>query len=366
MQSIALTSLLGFAFLTAAAPGPAAGDWMQAVPVGAAAKAPRILLIHDMEGLSGQDDPYSFLFGHPAYPQMRKLLTADVNAVIDGLFAGGASSVEVADGHGSGNPDADMLIDQLDRRARMVTRAESFDTYSDLPEKGKYDAVVVVGMHAKSGSGGFASHTYSLGSQISVNGHAITETELVGLLHGPMGVPVIFASGDDHLAKDLATMPWIQYVITKKAVDAGSVELLPVSEVHAAMRKKAALAVRQLGSAKVMTLRAPVRMQVHAIPPASLEWLKDFPGVEYRDQTVSYTAPDMAAAYRSMRPIVWAMGSSYDDAERTVIDRHPDGARLHYDGEIELFRRWIASESGKPEPAKPAQKGAPREHHGFS
>jgi hypothetical protein len=28
-----------------------------------------------------------------------------MNAVIDGLFAGGATQVEVVDGHGSGNPD---------------------------------------------------------------------------------------------------------------------------------------------------------------------------------------------------------------------------------------------------------------------
>lgn len=27
---------------------------------------PRVLLIHDMEGLSGQSDPYSFLYGPPA------------------------------------------------------------------------------------------------------------------------------------------------------------------------------------------------------------------------------------------------------------------------------------------------------------
>lgn len=57
-----------------------------------------------MEGLSGQDDPYSFLYGHPEYPRGQRLLIQDVNAVIEGLFAGGAGSVTVADGHGSGNP----------------------------------------------------------------------------------------------------------------------------------------------------------------------------------------------------------------------------------------------------------------------
>src|SRR4030095_14339128 len=64
----------------------------------------RVLVYHDMEGLAGQDDWKSFLFSHPEkYPDGQKLLAADLNAVIDGLFAGGASQVDVVDAHGSGD-----------------------------------------------------------------------------------------------------------------------------------------------------------------------------------------------------------------------------------------------------------------------
>ena len=147
----------------------------------------RILVIHDMEGLSGQNDPSSFDFGTDLYPAGQEWLAADLNAVVDGLFAGGATEVLIADGHGSGNPEPDVRRDLLDERATQIIRDEPFDTYFDLPDSEEIDAVVVVGMHAKTGSGGFASHTFTLGIDLLINGQSITETELVALSWGPRG-----------------------------------------------------------------------------------------------------------------------------------------------------------------------------------
>ena len=79
----------------------------------------RVLVYHDMEGLAGQDDWRTFLFSHPEkYPEGQKMLAADLNAVIDGLFTGGATQVDVVDAHGSGNPDPDVRRDLLDPRAK--------------------------------------------------------------------------------------------------------------------------------------------------------------------------------------------------------------------------------------------------------
>ena len=96
-----------------------------ATPRGARrAAAVRVLVYHDMEGLAGQDDWRTFLFSHPErYPEGQKMLAADLNAVIDGLFAGGATQVDVVDAHGSGNPDPDVRRDLLDARAKQVFRA---------------------------------------------------------------------------------------------------------------------------------------------------------------------------------------------------------------------------------------------------
>src|SRR5687767_12822854 len=114
----------------------------------------RVLLLHDMEGLAGEDDWRQFSYGYPEqYAKGRQLLTDDVNATIEGLVAGGATKIEVVDGHGSGNQEPDLLLDKLDKRAQMLYRDKPFDPYIDMIEPNVYDAVALVGMHAKPGSG---------------------------------------------------------------------------------------------------------------------------------------------------------------------------------------------------------------------
>ncbi len=85
----------------------------------------RVLVLHDMEGLSGQDDWKSFNYGRPEYPHGQELLVADVNAVVDGLFAGGATEVHIVDGHGSGNPEPDVRADLAASARRAVENLAS-------------------------------------------------------------------------------------------------------------------------------------------------------------------------------------------------------------------------------------------------
>ena len=89
----------------------------------------------------------------------------------------GATSIDVVDGHGSGNPDPDLLLDKLDTHATMVSRDRPFDPYVDLVAPNLYEAVVLVGMHAKAGSKGFASHSSTIGMEPWMNGSLLSEPE---------------------------------------------------------------------------------------------------------------------------------------------------------------------------------------------
>jgi D-amino peptidase len=304
-----------------------------------------------MEGLAGQDDWKTFLFSHPErYPEGQKMLAADLNAVIDGLFAGGATQVDVVDAHGSGNPDPDVRRDLLDPRAKQVFRDKPFDPYVDITEPNTYDAVVAVAMHAKTGSHGFASHTITLGMDMLINDKPITESEIVAYSWGRVGVPVIFVSGDDKLQNDLQVMPWIEYVVTKKATSASTVELRPVDQVHAEMREKAARALHNLSKAKVMTLATPMRAGLHAVPPASLASLKGIPGINYADETVTFTAPDFRAAYDGVIALVGAATSGYSRVLQETVRKQPDGQKIMADYSDALFVRWMDYESGRWHP----------------
>lgn len=324
----------------------------------------RVLVMHDMEGLSGQSDPRTFSFANTElYAQGQQLLIGDVNAVIDGLFAGGATSVDVVDGHGSGNQQPDVLAAQLDPRAHQILRDTPFRQYVDLVEPRAYDAVAVVGMHAKTGSGGFASHTYTLGIEFLMNGAPITETELVAYSFGRAGVPVIFASGDDRLAADLGTMPWIEYVTVKTATSASTADPRPIEEARAELRAKAQRAVERLPEMQVVTLTTPVEAALHAVPPASLAVLDGVPGIDYADQTVTFTAPDFAAAYDGLIALVRVATTGYAGVLQETLGAHPAGDAIRASNRVNLFARWMDVESDRWT-APEAEPAAERTWHG--
>jgi len=325
----------------------------------------RVLVYHDMEGLTGQSDPNTFSAGHPdEYAVGRTYLTGDVNAVVAGLFEGGADEVHIVDGHGSGNPGPDLLVDDLDERAELISRDAVFDAYVDLTEAGVYDAVAVVGMHAKTGSRGFASHTFTLGIDLVLNGMAVTETEIVGYSWGRVGVPVIFASGDDRLAADLSgPMPWIEFVTVKTATSASTADPRPVDEARADLTSGARRAMENWESARSMRLGEPVTAQLHAVPPADLSMLEGVPGIDYADRRVTFAADDFRSAYDGLLGLVGVARGGYAGvmAEAAREMAGPAFGRAYSDA---LFDRWLDFESGRwtvPE-ASPSATGP---FHGF-
>ena len=326
-----------------------------------------ILVLHDMEGLSGQSDPRTYFFGTAQYPQGQELLVADVNAVIDGLYAGGATEVHVVDGHGSGNPQPDVRRDLLDPRAQQVLRDSAFDAYVDLVRPDAYDAVAVVGMHAKTGSRGFASHTYTIGIDIIFNGKSITETELVALSWGRENVPVIFGSGDDRLANDLATMPWIRFVTVKRAIAADSADVRPVAEARAELRAGAEEAMRNLraGKTKVMRITTPITAALRAVPPADISVLDSVPGVNYADQRVTFVAQDLKQAYRGTVKLIGVATRAYTRLLSEELRSRPQGEEILTAYGERLERRWFDVESGRWAPAAPANLPAGRKYHGY-
>jgi D-amino peptidase len=329
-------------------------------------QAVRVLVYHDMEGLAGQDNPNTFRFDHPEdYARGRQYLVADVNAVIEGLFAGGATEVHVVDAHGSGNPEPDIPKGALHLRAVQIFRDRPFRQYVDLVEPNTYDAIAVVGMHARTGSRGFASHTFTLGIALEVNGKEITETELIGYSWGRQGVPVIFASGDDRLREDLRTMPWIEFVVTKRATSASTVELRPVAEVHAEMRAAAARAVKNVPKAQAMRLNSPVRAAMRVVPPASLEPLKGIPGLRYADNRVEFEAPDFGAVYDGWMAFLNVARLAYSQVLMEAVGARSDAPALRQDFTNRLFDRWLDYESGRWTPPAPtASPAAGRRYHG--
>lgn len=364
-------ALLACSLLPACAAQPATGwqpgdaPWTLEAPAAVTEGTLRVLVYHDMEGLSGQDDPDTFRFQHrERYEEGRVLLTDDVNAVIAGLFDGGATEVHVVDAHGSGNPEPDLLLDRLDPRAQRVTRDTPFRQYVDLVKDDAFEAIAVVGMHAKTGSGGFASHTFTLGMDIIMNGASITETELIALSWGRAGVPVIFASGDDRLATDLATMPWLEYVTVKTATSASTADLMPLDQARAALRAGAARALGRRAEWQGMRLVEPAVAALRAAPPASLDMLREVPGITIVDNRVEFPAATYQGAYDGAIALIRVARGAYQGVLMETVRGLPGGDTIIARYNDNLFGRWLDVESGRWTPPAPPVPAAGRQHHG--
>ena len=276
--------------------------------------AGRILVIYDMEGASGV---LSGATMDPAVPDSfakgRASLIDDVNAVIAGLFDGGATHVDVENSHGYGG-DSLVPRDRLDRRAGIIR--EHLHPYVSSPPRGRpgyvadpprppYDAVVTVAMHDKPMSGGFSPHTLGAGIGPIIDGRVVTETELVGYNFGTWGIPIIFSSGDDRLRASLAAaMPWVEYVVTKRITAPTVAEPLPAADVRRAMHDgavRATQALQQSGRMKVMRLGPGFRAGLLPSFPLLLPpGIGSLPGIEKHGDSVTFVASNYRDAFWGM------------------------------------------------------------------
>src|SRR5215471_15647388 len=226
----------------------------------------KVLLLYDMEGISGATDFKHTSFAHSTeYAQGRKSLTADVNAAIGGLKAAGASEIVVVDGHGSGNSTGpDVLEDQLLAPARMLYRDSPFDIYMESYDQ-SFDAIVAVGMHAAAGnSAGFLSHTYTFEDvEYKVNGVPFNESMILAAGAARLRIPLIAVSGDDQLEIEIRrAMPWVKYASVKHAVDRSKAEALPREEASRRIEAAAREGLERLAEAKLPDWPPPYRFSL--------------------------------------------------------------------------------------------------------
>lgn len=179
----------------------------------------KIYVMTDMEGVAGVlNFPDWCSPGGRYYELGKELLTEEVNAAVDGLFAGGATSVVVSDGHGGGG----IHSHQLDRRVEYL---RGWPTGWPFLLDESFDAVAFVGQHAKAGTP-FAhlAHTQSCEYlDLSVNGVSIGEFGQFAMCAAELGVRTIFGSGDRAFCQEARTLvPGIETVEVKRGTAPGS------------------------------------------------------------------------------------------------------------------------------------------------
>ncbi|MGE6257109.1 M55 family metallopeptidase [Heyndrickxia sporothermodurans] len=260
----------------------------------------KIFISADIEGISGVATNQQ-LKTNSEYQRFRKLMTAEVNAAIEGAFKGGATEVVVADGHGN---MSNILIEELDSRARLVSGSNRVMCQLEgLNET--FDAIMFVGHHGREGgSDAVISHTLAgiCVNEMKINGKVVGETEMNAFVAGGFGVPAVFISGDDAYVNEVKeTLPQVEAVVVKRAVDRFAAELIHPDVAHQQIREKAEAAIRNINSFKPLTLDGDITFEIEFKGPQQAKMTTTLPTVEQlTPKRIRFTCEDIITAYKHM------------------------------------------------------------------
>ena len=259
-----------------------------------------------MEGISGVTRWEHCDSNHSEYARFRKLMTQDVNAVIDGAFIAGADEIYIGDGHNRGQ---NLLIEELDHR--VFYNNGTFSPWSMMNGiDQKIDAVMFVGYHAKAGTGNaILAHTWSKEVlDLKINGNSMGEFGLNTMIAGHFEIPVILVSGDQAIAAEAkALVPEIETAIVKQATGYFSGCCPTPEQTQALLKQKTKKAVEHFLAEKTfvpLKITAPIDVEVEFHMPHMAEAAARLPGAERRSGRsvgmVCQNVPEAFAAFRTM------------------------------------------------------------------
>ncbi len=254
-----------------------------------------ILILADIEGSSGCWSYAASAFKTGQWARACLEMTRDVDAVARALCDRGAGRVVIQDFHRTGY---NLLPELIDRRA-VVRSGYRVGPVPGMGDPGDSRLVMMLGMHAASGTPGFLAHTLTSRLEaVLVEGRHVAEAELFAAALAPYGLRPVFFSGCPLACRQAAAaLPGIATFAIDK-------EQGPVRFDASAWRRQlagAAADALDLPQAAVYHLAGPVRAEIvfrRGAPEArrvAARWKLDC-----RGSSVFLEASHMADLYRRL------------------------------------------------------------------
>lgn len=220
----------------------------------------RVLIITDLEGISGVDSIECINMESEAYRQACHLLMGDTNAAIDGAFAAGATEVVVLDGHGGGR---NFIKEELDPRAVQLPAA---DFSPRKFEQNEFDALMCVGCHAMAGTEkAFLDHTQSSLAwfDYQVGGISYGEIGQQAIWAGSIAVPLVMVCGDEKACEEAnALIPNVATASVKTANYRNTAICYPLEKARKRIYDAAMEGVRRCKEVKPFVISLPTTVQI--------------------------------------------------------------------------------------------------------
>ncbi|HHY46578.1 MAG TPA: M55 family metallopeptidase [Firmicutes bacterium] len=269
----------------------------------------KIYISADMEGVSGVVHEDQVLREKREYEYACRLMTGEVNAVIEGAFEAGATEIVVNDAH---DEMRNIIPEMLHEGARLIRGSpKPLSMVEGIDET--FDAAIFVGYHAAAGSRvGVLGHTYSeVATRIKVNGMTMGEAGINAAVCGYFSVPVVMVSGDSALAAEVKeVLPWAKVLAVKESIVRTAAQCFHPEKVRSMLRTAAHDAILRRKECSPLRLRTPLVLEVELRGSTMADMAALIPGVRrVGPLTVTYSGDDFLEIFKLMRACLIIAGS---------------------------------------------------------
>ena len=308
-------------------------------------KSLKILIVTDIEGISGINDVRQIQYGYKEFEESGRIqITEDVNAAIRGLRAAGATDIRIADCHGSGGTNKNIIPENLEKGVKLFQEGAVYKRLKAAADKSIAGAVFI-GFHAMADTkDGFLRHTITLEPRIRINGKFVGETAIDVYALAEYGIPVIMATGDQALVREAsAFIPGIEVVRVKTSLDCRTTKCLLLSEARRLIEAAAERALSRIDDFKPVQITKPINVDVTFPKGAQADMCEIIPRASRSgEKTVSYTAEDWDEAYRFVRTTIRLAGQYAIGALEKKLSRLEGFGRAVQEWREDLVNEWLS------------------------
>jgi D-amino peptidase len=265
----------------------------------------KLFLSTDFEGTSGIVAWEQIIEGSAEYEQGRRLLTDEVNAVINGAAEAGATEFVVNDSH---HHMRNLHPQDLRGHATLITGRHK-PLYMMEGLDASFDGVCFVSYHGSIGAEhAVLSHTYNPGAiwEVRINGEVVGESGINALVAAHYGVPIIFVSGDAVTAQEAQRIaPNAEKVVVKQSLGRFAAASLHPTVACELLHAGATRAVRNLDTMHPPEFKQPVSLEMAFLVADMAEMALWVRGVErVGPRTIALASENLLDLYRMFVTVV--------------------------------------------------------------
>ena len=264
----------------------------------------KLFIVADMEGATGVTHRDQLdESGGERFRAGCRMLTSDINAVVEGAVSEGVTEVTISEGHANMR---NVLVEELHPAARVVSGPAQWAQKPLCQVAGlteEMDLGMFVGFHSRAGTkNGLLAHTWAgaVVHKLSINGQEAGETLINAALLGEAGVPVSLVCGGDDLAREAkADLGDVEVAVVKETLGVQLAACWGPKRTVPLLRDAAARAVRRhkSGDFSPKLLATPTKIDIEVKDDAMAARMALVPGVfEVGRRQVRLEAPTVTEA----------------------------------------------------------------------